>query len=378
MLCARSHTIFILFILPHEGHPFDSEYSPPVDTCQQNRCPEGLPLQDSSTLMSYCGYFCGGISNTALTYGGFWDQTSPREDLSSWLENPVLMESPISTEAQRISHLIWTKLSAKEQCIRIRDPLNVEQWENLEPTKSPSPSQVPSSSLSPTVSPMPTSFPTLTIKPTLSYPPTSQPSSHPTIHPSASPSASPSNYPTAHPSFSPTTNPSDMPSSNPSKGLHSISPLKQCDSGCTRTNGYMFNVKLGANAANDIKIFNVSFRHKEASVHRIVRVHTVKEGYEGNEESMESWTEIASDRVPKRNNIVSTITLDPQVRIKAGETVGFWLTSEENILIAGKFGKTETIDDNSVKLQYGMAAVNGQFAPNYLWSGSVEYEIVDN
>jgi len=182
---------------PHEGHPFDNEYSPPVDTCMQNSCPQGLPLTDSSTLMSYCGHFCGGLSNTALTYGGVWDHASPREDLNSWLQNPALIESPISTDAQTISHLIWTKLSAKGECIRKHDPLSVAAFEEtttFEATKSPSPSQVlstlpspsqaPSTSLSPTFTPVPTSNPTLTSKPTETWSPTSSPSSHPTMHPS--------------------------------------------------------------------------------------------------------------------------------------------------------------------------------------------------
>lgn len=92
---------------------------------------------------------------------------------------------------------------------------------------------------------------------------------------------------------------------------------------------------------------------------------------------MESWTEIASDKVPKRH-FVSRITLDPPLRINAGEKVGFYLKSEEVIMVAGKFGNTEVIDDNNVKLEYGMAVVNGQFTESYSWSGSVEYEIVDN
>jgi len=384
--------LYDVFVFAHElghnlgsGHPFDEEYSPPVDTCQLNNCPEGLPLNASSTLMSYCGHFCGGMSNTAFTYGGVWDQISPRGNLTSWLQNPALVESPISTDAQRISHSIWTKLVENEECIGKRDPLSFSSLSAIfmvdpedeettvaaslasnvtttifEPTKSPSPSQNPSASLSPTVTSVPSSTPTWTSKPTIS------------------PSSSPSNYPTGLPSITSSENPSNMPSSNPTNGVHSISPLKQCGSRCKRTNGYMFNVKLGTNAANDIIINSISFLHKAPSVHRVIRVYTIDEGYKGKEESMESWTEIASDRAPKRNNFVSTITLDPPLRIKVDETVGFYLQMEENILIAGKFGKTETRDGNAVELQYGMAVINGLFTKNYSWSGSVEYEIVDN
>ena len=165
-------------ILPNKGHPFDGEYSPPVDTCQLGSCPEGLPLNASSTLMSYCGHFCGGMSNTAFTYGGVWNQISPREDLNSWLQNPALVESPISTDAQRISHSIWMKLKEKDECIRKRNPFATlstiflvgEEDNETSVAASPSsnavsPSQTPSKSLFPTASSMPSSAPTLTTAP---------------------------------------------------------------------------------------------------------------------------------------------------------------------------------------------------------------------
>ena len=371
------------------GHPYDGEFSPPVDTCQKDSCPEGLPLNHSSTLMSYCGHFCGGMSNTAFTYGGVWNQISPREDENSWLQNDALVKSPISTDPQRISHLIWTKLEAKKDCIGIDSSLesaplspaflvNKHEETSLEPTKSPRPSLAPSTSLSPTITSFPSAPPSMTTEPSSS--PSYFPSIAPTFSskPTTMPSLFPSISPTSYPSFTPTTSPSDFPSSSPSRGVHSISPLKQCESRCKRTSGYMFNVELEENASNDIQIYKINFRHKSPKVHRVIRVYAAKDGYEGREESEESWTEIATGRAPRRNNYMSSVEVDPPLRIKAGEVVGLYLKMEENIMMAGKFSKTATVDENAVKLRYGKAMINGQFTANYLWSGSVEYEILDD
>lgn len=358
---------------------FDDDYKPPVDTCEQNKCPEGLPLKDSSTLMSYCGYFCGDVTNIAFTYGGQWDGTSSRDDLSSWIRNPAIVDSPISTDPQRVSHLIWKKLAAKEECIAKRDPLSVPPLAevSLEATKSPSPTQAPSESLSPTLSHPPTLSPSISPKPTVSPPPTLSPSSPPTGSPSAKPSAFPSSSPTASPSSFPSISPSEMPSTSPTKGMHSISPLKQCDSNCEKTNFYMFNVKLQNNAKNDIEIHSVSFRHKAPESHRVARVYIIEGGYEGNEQSTEGWKELGSGRVPKQNNFLSQVTLDSPFKIKPGEKYGFHLQTVENILIAGRFGKEETIDERNVMLQHGLAVINDKQLNGYLWTGSVDYMLLD-
>jgi hypothetical protein len=135
----------------------------------------------------------------------------------------------------------------------------------------------------------------------------------------------------------------------------------------------MFNVRLGNNAANNIEIYSVSFRHKAPSDHRNVVIYIIENGYEGKEESMEGWIEIASDRVPKQNNVVSTIKFASPRKLKAGEKVGFRLITEESILLAGKFGNTETMDDRKVALQYGTAVINDQFTESYSWTGSIDY-----
>lgn len=140
----------------------------------------------------------------------------------------------------------------------------------------------------------------------------------------------------------------------------------------------MFNVKLEANASNDIEINSINIRHKAPSVHRVIWVSMIKGGYQGKEELSDDWTQIATGRAPKRNNFVSTVFLDQPLRIKSGETVGFYLKTEENIMLVGKFSRTATIDVNDVKLQYGTALMNDKSAENYSWSGSVEYQIVDN
>ena len=105
----------------------------------------------------------------------------------------------------------------------------------------------------------------------------------------------------------------------------------------------MFNVKLQNNAKNDIEIHSVSFRHKAPESHRVARVYIIEGGYEGKEQSIEGWKELGSGRVPKQNNFLSQVKLDSPFKIKPGEKYGFHIQTVENILIAGKFGKEETI-----------------------------------
>jgi hypothetical protein len=49
----------------------------------------------------------------------------------------------------------------------------------------------------------------------------------------------------------------------------------------------------------------------------------------------------------------------------------------ENILIAGRFGKEETIDERNVMLQHGLAVINDKQLNGYLWTGSVDYMLLD-
>ena len=133
--------LFDFFIITHEighslgsGHTFDA-YDPPVDVCgactikppqeeERNSVTiEGLPRENSATLMSYCNFCDGGLSNIAITLGGVWNGVEPRTDLERWENHPEIVGS-VSVEPRRVSHNIWQRLSSKGECVRPpEDPL---------------------------------------------------------------------------------------------------------------------------------------------------------------------------------------------------------------------------------------------------------------
>ncbi|KAL7537232.1 hypothetical protein ACHAXR_007675 [Thalassiosira sp. AJA248-18] len=140
---------FDFFIMTHEighslgsGHTFDA-YDPPVDDC--GNCTikpqsvvettarvsdvtiEGLPLQNAATLMSYCNFCQGGLSNIAITLGGVWDGVEPRTDIDRWQNHPDIVGS-VSVEPRRVSHNTWQILASKGECVKPpSDPLPFQE-----------------------------------------------------------------------------------------------------------------------------------------------------------------------------------------------------------------------------------------------------------
>ena len=126
--------LFDFFILTHElGHSLGSEhtfeYEPPVDGCgvctvtqppPSNRNGEtsraakvdGLPKENSATIMSYCNFCDGGISNIATTMGGVWNGRGSKADIDNWKNHPDIVGS-VSKEPRRVSHEIWSQLNSK-------------------------------------------------------------------------------------------------------------------------------------------------------------------------------------------------------------------------------------------------------------------------
>ena len=125
--------IFDFFIVTHEighslgsGHTFDG-YDPPVDVCgactvkpqadgggeATRNTVAGLPLPNSATVMSYCNFCDGGMSNIAITLGGVWDGIGSKADIAHWTNHPDIRGS-VSNEPRRVSHNIWSKLATKE------------------------------------------------------------------------------------------------------------------------------------------------------------------------------------------------------------------------------------------------------------------------
>lgn len=121
-------TIFDMFYYAHElghslgsGHTYDA-YEPSVDTCgrvctlseELKSDPVGLPLDNSATIMSYCNFCSGGVTNVAFTYGGIWNGMTPRSDIGHWRNHPDIAGlGTVSVEPRRVSHTIWNVLSTK-------------------------------------------------------------------------------------------------------------------------------------------------------------------------------------------------------------------------------------------------------------------------
>ena len=117
-------------MVAHEiGHNFGSlhthdGYNPKVDECGvedangKKTCPAELPLEHSSTIMSYCHNCIGGVSNVAYTFGGTFEGGN-RHDINSW-KNSELVGS-ISYEPRRVPLKMWEHVSSRGTCVSPTD-----------------------------------------------------------------------------------------------------------------------------------------------------------------------------------------------------------------------------------------------------------------
>ena len=126
--------LFDLFIETHDighilgsGHTFD-EYEPPVDVCgsctvtpvggelarngESVTTIDGLPRENSVSIMSYYNFCECGLINIATTMGGVWDGTGTRANIDHWENHPDIIGS-VSNEPKRVLHNIWSKLDSK-------------------------------------------------------------------------------------------------------------------------------------------------------------------------------------------------------------------------------------------------------------------------
>ena len=49
----------------HLDHTFEEAFKPRVDTCGLDQCPKALPQANSASIMSYCDFCSGGLSNVS-------------------------------------------------------------------------------------------------------------------------------------------------------------------------------------------------------------------------------------------------------------------------------------------------------------------------
>jgi len=102
-------------VFMHElGHNFDSghthDYSPQIDTCGDS-CPAGLPLAKSATIMSYCHLCSGSYSNIDYTFGGKYNGSGSRSDLSNYQNSPLAGLGTISNEPKRVNVQMYNHVS---------------------------------------------------------------------------------------------------------------------------------------------------------------------------------------------------------------------------------------------------------------------------
>jgi len=172
-----------------------------------------------------------------------------------------------------------------------------------------------------------------------------------------------------------------------SSGPYSIGPESLCGDDCFTAPGFMFSVKNKNEQAlspRDIVITGVSFEHLSPKRHRGVKLYRTNGGSYteaiGNPES-DQWFKISSEKVPKRNSHSEEFVLDTPVVLTAGETVVFYVKTEESILLVGKNDhqqnvKSLTDDDGRLQLSYGSAIMRGSSGnvfEGYSWNGAVTY-----
>lgn len=218
-------------------------------------------------------------------------------------------------------------------------------------------------------------YPTTLAGYTVVPPPTASPV---TSSPSSVPSAVPSLHPSSQPTPLPTIRPTPPPSSSP-VGPFSISAEQTCVDTCRAVPGYMFSVKNKIHGdAREVVITAISFEHLAATQSKIVELYrTVSGSHSGNEQDSSQWIKIESVKAPRRDFAFTDFVLGAPITLAKGEAVGFYIKTQENILLVGKDrqGIGETTADN-VKLSYGCAVTDGMFGtitPQFYWNGAVTY-----
>lgn len=167
-------------------------------------------------------------------------------------------------------------------------------------------------------------------------------------------------------------------------GPFSISPESVCDDDCLVAPGFMLDVTNSAQASHEeISITGISFEHLAPVKKRIVHLYrTINGSYSGKEHESDEWIKIASVKAPKKDYNLEEIVLNTPITLSKDETVGFYLMTEEKILMvgenkamqgAGRLNKQPSTDGR-VKLVCGDVNDGFQAAnKGYSWKGAVTY-----
>jgi len=283
---------FDVHMIAHEiGHSLGSghtfEYDPPIDSCNGEVCPVGLPLDQAATLMSYCNFCEGNLDNIAMSYGGVYSEEGPKADIKSWTQSPQLTASSVSTDAQRVNHHIWKSLLAKGECIRPTSGISDYKYLST-------PQETPTTSSH-------TQQPTQNVL-------------------TATPSKSPSFYP-------------DIPQDDE---LIYARPSVHCkqDGTCATAPGVLFDIEhLAGTSFYGINVETIQFSGLGNMTYDL---YSIQESMEETEHSPELWDKVASISVNETSSFTE-IVLDKPIIIYPGHKQGIYLSNSEgkNSILVG-------------------------------------------
>ena len=102
------------------GHTHDTNYySPSIDTCGIS-CPSTAGHQ-WSTIMSYCHGCPGDNDNLMYTFGGIYDGSGSKSDITNWIDKPELLANEDSThkniDPHREAHTMYSHVSSRGSCV---------------------------------------------------------------------------------------------------------------------------------------------------------------------------------------------------------------------------------------------------------------------
>ena len=371
-----------IFMIAHEighslgsGHTYDDAYySPPVDYCtgDTNVCPTSLPMDMSSTIMSYCNFCNGGVRNVAMTFGGVWDGMGDLNDVDSWVRSPQLASesTSVSMDPQRVNHRIYSALVSKgddDDVCDIRRQTVEEEEEDL--------------------SDFPKSLPIPEEAPLTSMPPTKSPSSY---------------FPNV---------PQEDGRMWTQPDVHCKLQEEQEGISCAYGPGIMFDIELqGIEDGNTtssssywIQLESIQFEHSSSITNnRTIDVYTTIEGsgsYQGNEKLSDQWIKVASSIRIDESTSFTKVELDMPIIISSGTKQGMYLTNSggyltnsggKNFFMIGIIGTSTTTitssplstDDNGVSFHsgsviFGSDEFGGLYVPGYYPVVQVGYTLIE-
>lgn len=211
--------------------------------------------------------------------------------------------------------------------------------------------------------------------------PTNSPSKNPTSEPNKAPTKQPTTEnPTGKPSKAPTKqpiteNPTNGQSKKPSIDSQSTTSLfaspkvpsywldssKFCTSNCLPSSGFMFDVNLKLSSTHKILVKSIEFEHLRGNSNPVLDVYTTYHG-SLNGAQPNQWKKSLTVSLPNLHSN-TTAVFDPAISLWPGTTQGFYLSTNEGIMLVG-LGSSDNSDGNGVSIQDGNI-VFGEFGNAY-------------